>query len=68
MPEVWERDLWAHEPGCAVRRGKMPASCFCHSKTAVTRTLTYDERENTTLTRAEVEGLLRLANYEKRTP
>ena len=31
----------------------------------VFRTIQFDDRDNVTLTRAEIEGLLRLAGYEK---
>lgn len=58
MHETWERRQW-------------PSDVFGNgddNKVIATRTLTYDERDNITLTRAEVEGLLKLANYEKRTP
>ncbi|MGO2938880.1 MAG: hypothetical protein ACTICQ_15175 [Glutamicibacter arilaitensis] len=56
MPEIWERR-------------KYPSDVFGSgddNPVQATRTISYDDRDNVTLTRAEVEGLLRLGNYEKR--
>lgn len=59
MGEVWER-----RDGDPDLNGRE----YWFNPVVATRTITYDDRDNVTLTRAEVEGLLRLANYEKRTP
>lgn len=66
MTEKWTRRLWVHQPGCAAARGEMPATCWCvNGLSSASRVIAYDERGNTTMTRAEVEGLLKLAGYSK---
>ena len=44
---------------------RLPVDIFAYPPKKIHRTIQFDDRDQVTLTRAEAEGLLRLAGYEK---
>ena len=44
---------------------RLPVDIFAYPPKKIHRTITFYDRDQVTLTRAEAEGLLRLAGYEK---
>ena len=44
---------------------RLPVDIFAYPPKKIHCTIQFDDRDNVTLTRAEIEGLLRLAGYEK---